>query len=108
MWGTAVVWMAGEGGPERALPFGAGFTRSRNDDPLTISVGHVPMRPRHWTAEQLEEDLPACLRGVVDPRDHIPTRAEYWDHRARRRSIGALAALEEVRKPYYGPEAVSW
>ena len=109
-WGTAVVWVAGEGGPERSLPFGAGFTRPRRDEPM-IYVGHVPMRPVQWTAEQLEEDLPACLRGVVDPRDHIQTEAEWeahWARGARWRSIGSLAALEEVRKPYYGPEAVSW
>ena len=118
-WGTAVVWVVGEGGPERSLPFGAGFTRPRRDEPM-IYVGHVPMRPLQWTAEELEEDLPACLRGVVDPRDHILTEAEWRGHlarrRAQRRSIGALAVmedgalagLEEVRKPYYGPEAVSW
>jgi hypothetical protein len=64
-WGTAVVWVAGEGGPERSLPFGAGFTRPRRDEPM-IYVGHVPMRPLQWTAEELEEDLPACLRGAVE------------------------------------------
>lgn len=110
-WGIAVVWVVGESGA--ALPFVAGF----DYDWTNTYVGHVPKRLDQYgpgvsgyhSVADLESELPASLRGVVDVRDHIPSSAEWRDFRRLVKGTpgGLREVLETERKRYYG-EGASW
>ena len=110
-WGMGVVWVVGQSGA--VLPFVAGFDYGWTN----TYVGHLPARLDHYgpggghrhSAPELESELPASLRGVVDVRDHIPSLAEWQDFRNLVKSTpgGLREILEKEREKYYGPGA-SW
>ena len=110
-WGMGVVWVVGQSGA--VLPFVAGFDYGWTN----TYVGHLPARLDHYGsgggrghwAPELESELPASLRGVVDVRDHIPSLAEWQDFRNLVKSTpgGLREILEKERNKYYGPGA-SW
>ena len=110
-WGMGVVWVVGQSGA--VLPFVAGF----DYDWTNTYVGHLPARldhygsgggRGHWVPE-LESELPASLRGVVDVPAHIPSPVEWQDFRNLVKSTpgGLREILEKERNKYYGPGA-SW
>ena len=106
-----VVWVVGQSGA--VLPFVAGFDYGWTN----TYVGHLPARLDHYGsgggrghwAPELESELPASLRGVVDVPDHIPSLAEWQDFRNLVKSTpgGLREILEKERNKYYGPGA-SW
>ena len=77
-----IVWVVGENGPEGAVPFGPWAMVGSGDDEYRY-FGHFPVYYRDGFGPFAccfgPEDIPASLRGIVNPEDHAIIPYKYRD-----------------------------
>ena len=108
-WGLAVVWVIGDSGPAGAKPFGAKF--GYQDDGTTTYYGHAPVtiNPNPfgaWRREEMKNEIPPPLRGLVNIDDH-GEKETVETRRALFEELGIAEVTRREREPYYGKGA-SW